>query len=104
MSVYSIVKFTVTDPAWLADYGPNVTKMVEAAGGRYLARTAEVEALEGSIEPGSLVVLLEWPSNEVAISFYNSEEYKPFLEARKAGSKGTFLMVSDKDDIGLRTK
>jgi uncharacterized protein (DUF1330 family) len=104
MSVYSIVEITVTDPAWLEEYGPNVTKMVEAHGGRYLARTGEVEAVEGSIESGSLVVLLEWPSNEAAMEFYNSEDYRPYLEARVAGSNGKFLMVSGNDDLDLRTK
>ena len=103
MSVYYIVELTVTDPEWLPEYADKVTKMVEARGGKYLARTAEVAALEGGAEPETLVVLVEWPSQEIAEEFYDSDEYKPFKEARKAGSKGTFLMISDKDDTGMRT-
>jgi uncharacterized protein (DUF1330 family) len=102
MSVYCVVQFTVTDPSWLASYGENVTKMVEAQGGKYLARTSEVEAIEGIYPPGSLVVLLEWASKDDAVTFYNSEEYKPFKEARTSGSEGTFLLVAGKDDLGLR--
>jgi len=103
MSVYCVVQFTVTDPSWLASYGENVTKMVEAQGGKYLARTSEIEAIEGSAADGSLVVLLEWNSKDDAVAFYESEEYAPFKEARIAGSDGNFLLITGKDDLGLAT-
>ena len=99
MKYYAVVEFTVTNPEWLPEYGVEVTKMVEKWEGKYLARTSELEVIEGDIEPKTIAVIIEWPSKDAAISFYNSEEYKPFLDARLAGSKGTFMLVAGKDDM-----
>jgi uncharacterized protein (DUF1330 family) len=79
------------------EYVANVTKMVEQRGGRFLARTPRVEKIEGERKAPPLFVLVEWPSKEAADAFYASEEYRPYLERRIAGSKGEFLLVAGED-------
>jgi uncharacterized protein (DUF1330 family) len=79
------------------EYVANVTKMVEQRGGRFLARTPRVEKIEGERKAPPLFVLVEWPSKEAADAFYASEEYRPYLERRIAGSKGEFLLVAGEE-------
>lgn len=74
--------------------------MIERHGGRYLARTHRVETLEGDRPAPPLVVMVEWPSREAAMAFYDSEEYRPFLEARKAGAVNEFILVLGEDVTG----
>ncbi len=75
--------------------------MVERHGGRYLARSRNIERLEGDHEIPNLVVLLEWPSRDSIQAFYDSDDYRPYRTARMAGSKGSFFIVTGEDAAGL---
>jgi uncharacterized protein (DUF1330 family) len=94
---YFIGELEVTDPSWVQDYVKNVTGMVERNGGRYLTRTPKIERIEGERKPMPMCVILEWPSEEAAVSFYESEEYRPYLKRRLAGAKNEFLLVAGED-------
>jgi uncharacterized protein (DUF1330 family) len=83
------------------DYVANVTGMVERHGGRYLARSRRIERIEGEREPARVCVLIEWPSRETAVACYESEEYRPFLESRKAGARSDFFLIAGEDVNGL---
>jgi uncharacterized protein (DUF1330 family) len=100
VKVYAVADLDVTDPAWVRDYVANVTPMVEARGGRYLARTASVERIEGERSPGQIFLIIEWPSREAADAFYDSEEYRPYREARRAGARNEFFLVAGEDVNG----
>lgn len=93
MAAYVMGRVTVTDGSWVEDYIPKVQAQVESYGGRYLARTGEIEKLEGSDEVPTVAVILEFPSLERAREWYQSAEYKPFLEARQAGSIGNLILL-----------
>ena len=82
----------VMDDSWTEAYTREVTKLVEQFGGRYIIRSSNVEVLEGKDRPEVLVVM-EFPSKEAFTRFYQSEEYQPYLEARKKGAKGNFFLV-----------
>jgi len=43
------------------------------------------------------MVIVEWPSKEVALAFYDSEEYRPYRQSRLAGAKNEFLLVAGED-------
>jgi uncharacterized protein (DUF1330 family) len=97
MKHYTVAELQVTDPAWVRDYIVNVTPMVQAHGGRYLARTGRSETFEGERTPPQTMLLIEWPSREAAHEFYDSEEYRPYREARRQGSRGVFMLVAGED-------
>lgn len=97
MKCYAVARLNVTDRAWVAEYVAQVTPMVARYGGRYLARTPKFERLEGEGPLPQLMLLIEWPSREAVKAFYDSEEYRPFRQARIAGSVGEFLLVDGED-------
>ena len=97
MKCYTVGEMQITDPNWISDYVANVTEMVERRGGRYLARTPQVEKIEGERARPPVCVLIEWPSREVADEFYESEEYRPYREARKGGASNEFMLVAGED-------
>ncbi len=89
MKHYAVAQLDVTDPAWVRAYVAEVTPMVERHGGRYLARTTNLEQLEGEGAPPQLSLLIEWPSREAALAFYESDEYRPHREACRAPARAT---------------
>ena len=97
MKYYMIGEVETTDQSWVPDYVANVTGMVERWGGRYLARTPKAEKVEGQRAPQGIMVIVEWPSKEVALAFYDSEEYRPYRQSRLAGAKNEFLLVAGED-------
>jgi uncharacterized protein (DUF1330 family) len=101
MKHYGVAEITVTDPGWVRDYVADVTPMVERHGGRYLARTPKLQRFEGEGPLPQVMLVIEWPSKEAAETFYESEEYRPYREARTAGSTGWFLLVAGEDVNGV---
>jgi uncharacterized protein (DUF1330 family) len=101
MKYYAVAELDLTDPSWVRDYVANVTGMVERHGGRYLARTAQIEKVEGERTPPQVFLIIEWPSKEAADAFYESEEYRPYREGRRRGARNEFLLVAGEDVNGL---
>lgn len=97
MKYYCVVEVETTDPSWMPAYVQNVTKLVEQRGGRYLARTSTLEKIEGERALPQILVILEWPSKQSAMAFYESEEYRPYRESRIAGAKNEFLLAAGED-------
>jgi uncharacterized protein (DUF1330 family) len=100
MRCYAVGEIDVTDPAWVREYVDEVTPMVERHGGRYLARTPEVVRLEGERNAPQTFLIIEWPSREAADAFFQSDEYRPFRERRRAGARNEFLLVAGEDSTG----
>jgi uncharacterized protein (DUF1330 family) len=98
---YAVAELDVTGPAWVRGYVTDVTPMVQRRGGRYLARTTRIERIEGERELPQVLVLIEWPSKQAADEFYESEEYRPYREARRAGARNEFLLVAGEDANGV---
>ena len=94
---YCVVEVETTDPSWVPAYVQNVTKLVEQRGGRYLTRTSRLEKIEGERALPQILVILEWPSKESAVAFYQSEEYRPYRASRIAGAKNEFLLAAGED-------
>jgi len=97
MKYYAIAEINVKSRRWVPSYIREVTRIVEARGGKYLARTANVEKVEGERALPQLCVLIEWPSREDALAFYNSDEYRPFRDARLAGADNEFRLIAGED-------
>jgi uncharacterized protein (DUF1330 family) len=101
MKHYAIAELDLNDGSWVREYVANVTPMVERRGGRFLARTVQIEKVEGEREAPQVFLLIQWPSKEAADSFYESEEYLPYREARIKGARNQFFLVSGEDVNGV---
>ena len=73
MAVYVIVQGDVHDPEQYERYKEAAGSSVADAGGKYLIRGGDVDALEG--EPPGRTVVLEFPTKQAALDWYGSEQY-----------------------------
>lgn len=99
MTYYSVLDVTPTCEDWIPGYLPTANARVAAHGGKYLARTATHEQVEGEEQPSALRIIIEWPSKEAAEAFMADEAYAPYLKARTAGSVSHHYLIEGKDDL-----
>lgn len=100
MKYYCVAELNITDQSWVSSYVKNVTEIVERRGGRYLARTFKIEKLEGERPAPQIFLLLEWPSRDAALAFYESDEYKPYRQNRLEGASNEMLLIAGEDIAG----
>lgn len=99
MTYYSILDVTPSSDSWIPDYLPTANKLVAQHGGKYLARTAQHEQVEGENKEAALRIIIEWPSKEAAHAFMNDPAYAPHLKARTERSSSHHYLVAAKDDL-----
>ena len=93
MSVYLIATIDVTDSAAYERYRAQVPATIERYGGRFLVRGGAIEALEGEVIP-KRVVVVEFPDQERARTWWDSPEYAPLKALRKSASRGDLYFVA----------
>lgn len=98
MAAYLIALVAVTDPEQYAEYTKHTPRIVDRFGGRFIARGGEVTTLEGEPETRRVVVL-EFPSVEVAEEFYASEEYGMAKALRAGAAEGQFIVVDEMPEV-----
>ena len=99
MSYYSILAVTPSTEDWVPDYIGPANRLVAKHGGKYLARTATHEQIEGEDTPAALRIIIEWPTKDAAKAFMSDPAYAPHLEARAAGSSSFHFLVDAVDDL-----
>lgn len=99
MTYYSVVAVTPTSEDWIPDYIGSVNELVAKHGGKYLARTANHEQIEGEANDAALRIVIEWPSKDAALAFMSDPDYVPHLKARTAGSNSFHYLIEAKDDL-----
>lgn len=83
-SVYTIAEIDVKNvDAYIKEYVPVVGPRIKKAGGKLIAASPHVTALQGDA-PNRRVAINEWDNLEAAEAFFNSAEYK---DAQKIGQK-----------------
>lgn len=92
MPAYVIAQLTVTDPEGFEKYRQAVVPIVDAYGGRFLVRGADIASLEG-VPQSPQMILLEFPDKAAAEHFYNSREYQEIMPLRQNHSTGTVMVV-----------
>ena len=65
----------------LEDYKKKAAPLVQQYGGRYIILGGKFTVVEGSWKP-RFMVMIEFPSYDVAQQWYNSEEYKELKALR----------------------
>jgi uncharacterized protein (DUF1330 family) len=96
MTAYVIAQIDLHDEETYAKYTAQTPGTVADHGGRFIVRGGRWESLEGS-ESGPRVVVIEFPSFEVAQGWYNSEAYQAILPLRQAASTGSVFLVDGGD-------
>jgi uncharacterized protein (DUF1330 family) len=92
MAAYLIARLSVRDPVAYSQYAARTPALIAQYGGRFLVRGGQTETLEG--EPCTeRVVIVEFPSMEVARAFYNSPKYQEAKGFRTPVSEAEFLLV-----------
>jgi len=92
MTAYVVYDVDIHDLALYQEYMAEVKPAIEAIGGRYLARGGEHKVIEGDWEPNRMV-LLEFPSMDAALSFYECEPYQRTKEIRMKSSTARIILV-----------
>ena len=92
MPAYVIGEVEIVHPEKLKGYGPAVAASIEKFGGHYLARGSKPDVLEGG--PAHNVLIIEFPSADIARAWYASPEYQA-AKAIRAGATNLRLMIVD---------
>ena len=92
MKAYVIVDVIVTDPIKYDDYKKLTPGSLIPFEGRFMVRGGNSETLEGSWQPGRLVVI-EFPSMEKAKSWWASDGYAPAKALRQSASITKMIVV-----------
>jgi uncharacterized protein (DUF1330 family) len=82
---YVIAIVDVTNVEGYQAYSRQVPATIAKYGGHYLVRGGKMELREGEW-PGPRTVILEFPSLERALEWYDSPEYQPLRPIRQANS------------------
>ena len=91
MAAYVIANVVWKDSESLAVYKRLMPSSVKKYGGRFLVRGGTMEILEGKWSPA--LVVMEFPTIELARQWYGSEEYRPALEIRQRAADNELLIV-----------
>ena len=92
MPAYLIADIEITNPEGYAAYRPLAAASVTKHGGRFIVRGGAIDALEGGWTP-SRIVIIEFPSMDVAQKFYHSDDYQAALKVRLENSSGRVVIV-----------
>lgn len=92
MPAYVVVDIDVKDAATYERYKPPAAAAVAAFGGRYLARGGACQTLEGTWAPRRLVIL-EFPTAELAKQWWDSEMYRLAKAIRHASAVAEMVLV-----------
>ena len=92
MAAYFILDTEVRDPAGYAEYVKAGSPSVQQYGGKYIARGAKVEVLEGDWQPNRIVVI-EFPSFDQAKRWYHSPEYQAALSGRLLSAVSKAIII-----------
>ena len=96
MAAYVIYQAEILDAEGYEEYKRHAAPTVAAAGGRYLVRGGEAEALEGDL-PGGRTVVVEFPTRRAAIDWYRGEAYTAIRKLREAAARATLYVVDGVD-------
>ena len=91
--VYMIGDVDIKNIEEYKKYMEKVKPMIESYGGEYLIRGGEIDALETNLWEPTRMVLVKFPNKEIAMEWYNSDEYKPYKSIRLDNATSNILMV-----------
>ena len=92
MAAYLVIEDRIIDEAAFAEYASKIAGVVEANGGKFLARGGKIELVRGDRTPQRLVIV-EFESFEKAQAHFASPRYTELAELRDKATARTTLIV-----------
>jgi uncharacterized protein (DUF1330 family) len=100
VTAYVISEVEFLDEELADRYRTLARSSIEQYGGRYLARGATPDAVEGTWPARQRVVIVRFPSMQAAREWYASPEYAPALEIRRHALDRRLLFVEGVEGSG----
>jgi uncharacterized protein (DUF1330 family) len=82
----------ITDPEKLEQYKLKVAAVVRAYAGRYVVLGGKTELMEGNWKP-TFPVMIEFPSFDQALRWYESEEYRELKALRLSAGRFNAVLI-----------
>ena len=92
MTAYLIANYDIVDPAAYRSYQQQ-SRPILAGGGKVLVLDPESVAKEGT--PGAQTVVIEYPTKELALAAYESDEYQAVVGIRLGAIENGRAMIVD---------
>ena len=95
---YMMVHLEVINPEeFAAGFGSKIADVVKEFGGKFLVQLPAVHRYENQFNGKQADVhgILEFPNSELAIAWYESDQYKAILPARTDNTANTYLAIVD---------
>ncbi|MBY0432808.1 MAG: DUF1330 domain-containing protein [Cyclobacteriaceae bacterium] len=92
MAAYIIVEVIVDDPVQYEDYKKLTPISLKAYQGKFIVRGGKTISLEGGWDPQRIVVL-EFPSLDLAKQWWASEEYAPAKALRHRTARSRMIAI-----------
>ncbi|MBS1508945.1 MAG: DUF1330 domain-containing protein [Bacteroidetes bacterium] len=92
MPAYIIVEVKVNDPVLYEDYKKLTPGSIAKYHGKFIVRGGKTENLEGVWHPERIVVL-EFPTVELAKTWWSSADYAPAKAIRQRTSESKMILV-----------
>ena len=92
MSAYIIAQVNITNKELYEEYKKNAAPLVTKFGGKFLVRGGKFEKLLGNWDY-ERTVIIEFPSYEQALKWYDSEEYRLVRKIREKNSLGNVIII-----------
>jgi len=92
MPAYAILDLKIFDKEKLQEYKNVAPEIINKFEGKIIVRGGQSNSVEGNWNP-ERVVIIEFPTYEIANNWWNSEEYKEATELRKKGAETNVIIV-----------
>ena len=92
MKAYVIYLGDILDETRYQIYKENAAPNIAAAGGKYLVRGGDTGLLEGQL-PAARTVILEFPTRQAALAWYQSDEYAEIKKLREGAAQASIYIV-----------
>ena len=93
MKGYVVTNFTINDLDTFKQYLSRVSDTVDKYDGKFLVRGPISNVIEG--EPHKFLAIVEFPSTQVAETWFNSKEYQDIIDMRLESTEGWLVITNE---------
>jgi uncharacterized protein (DUF1330 family) len=90
MKGFVVTNFTINDPNTFKQY---LSRVSDTVMGKFLVRGPIANVMEG--EPHKFLAIVEFPSTQIAETWFNSKEYQDIIDMRLVSTEGWFIITNE---------